>query len=72
MGDKGRELSKIFFDKIPVIQVSEAVNTEFRQLLRQMQEVPNDEIISALIEKKISETYNLTPAEIEAISSLKI
>ena len=72
LGDKGRELSKIFFDRIPVIQVSEVVNDEFKQLLRQIQEAPDNEEISALIEKRLSEVYNLTSAEIETVSSTKI
>ncbi len=72
LGDKGRELSKIFFDRIPVIQVSEVVNDEFKQLLRQIQEAPDNEEISALIEKRLSEVYNLTSAEIETVSSMKI
>jgi hypothetical protein len=31
LGEKGRELSKIFFDKIPVCEVSEAQNQQFQE-----------------------------------------
>ena len=67
-----RELRKIFFDKIPVIQVSSDVNDKFKQLLRQIQDAPDNKEISALIEKRISEIYDLTPTEIETVSSMKI
>ena len=67
-----RELRKIFFDRIPVIQVSSDINDEFKLLLRQMQSVPHNDEISAVIEKRISEIYDLTPTEIEAVSSMTI
>ena len=62
-----RELSKIFFDKIPVKDVSEEENDEFRELINQLKN--NDsKRINEIIENRIFELYSLSLEERQAIT----
>ena len=62
-----RELSKIFFDKIPVKDVSEEENDEFRELINQLKN--NDsKRINEIIENRIFELYSLSHEERQAIT----
>ena len=61
-----RELSKIFFDKIPVIEVSDAIDAEFRYLVLDIQKDYNDEKAKA-IDQRIFDLYGLTQEERDAI-----
>lgn len=61
-----RELSKIFFDKIPVKEVSDEVDAEFRELVLDIQREYSDDKAKA-IDQKIFDLYGLTPEEREAI-----
>ena len=66
-----RTLSKIFFDKIPVKEVSDEVDAEFRTLVLDIQENYSDEKAKA-IDQKIFDLYGLTPEEREAIGYIDI
>ena len=61
-----RELSKIFFDKIPVLKVSDAIDAEFRSLVLDIQKEYSDEKAKA-IDQRIFDLYGLTQEEREAI-----
>ena len=66
-----RELRKIFFDKIPVIQVDQDVNEEFSAILEQMQ-TQWDKNIAIRIDQKIFDLYELTKEEREVIGFIEI
>ena len=66
-----RTLSKIFFDKIPIKEVSDNVDAEFRTLVRDIQEDYSDEKAKA-IDQKIFDLYGLTSEEREAIGYITI
>lgn len=61
-----RELSKIFFDKIPVIEVSDEINDEFRELVLDIQNEYSVEKARA-IDQRIFDLYNLSKDERENI-----
>lgn len=61
-----RELSKIFFDKIPILQVDDATDAEFRKLVLDIQDEYSDEKAKA-IDQKIFDIYGLTQEERETI-----
>jgi len=61
-----RELRKIFFDKIPVLKVSDAIDAEFRSLVLDIQKEYSDEKAKA-IDQRIFDLYGLTQEEREAI-----
>ncbi len=61
-----RELSKIFFDKIPVLEVSDAIDSEFRELVLDIQNEYSDEKAKA-IDQRIFDLYGLTREERDAI-----
>ena len=61
-----RELSKIFFDKIPVIEVDDTTDAEFRTLVLDIQNNYSDEKAIA-IDKRILDLYDLTQEERDAI-----
>ena len=61
-----RELSKIFFDKIPVLKVSDAIDAEFRSLVLDIQKEYSDEK-AKVIDQRIFDLYGLTQEEREAI-----
>ena len=71
-----RELSKIFFDTIPVKAVNEKMEKEFLNLVEKIQEGKiNGENTSQLelnVEKKLADIYNLTEKEFHLVSSYKI
>lgn len=61
-----RELSKIFFDKIPVLEVSDSVDAEFRELVLDIQQNYSDEKAKA-IDQRIFDLYGLTQEERDTI-----
>lgn len=61
-----RELRKIFFDKIPVIEVDDATDAEFRELVLDIQKEYSDEKAKA-IDQKIFDLYGLTQEERDMI-----
>ena len=61
-----RELSKIFFDKIPVKEVSDEVDADFRELVLDIQREYTDDKAKA-IDQKIFDLYGLTQEERDAI-----
>lgn len=66
-----RELSKIFFDKIPVLQVSDAVNEEFAALVRDIQrEYTTGKAIR--IDERLLDLYGLTAEERKAVGFVEI
>ena len=66
-----RELSKIFFDKIPVLQPDEATEQHFKQLVDDIQKEFSKEKAMA-IDKEIFTLYNLTKEEREQIGYIEI
>ena len=71
-----RELSKIFLDKIPVIQVSENINLEYEKFVLKLQELKNQQLptreIEIEIDKRIFELYSLTEEEKNTIGFVEI
>ena len=65
-----RELRKIFFDKIPVIMVEQAIDDEFRILLEQIQ-THWDRNIAIHIDQKIFDQYGLSKDEREVIGFIE-
>lgn len=61
-----RELRKIFFDKIPVMEVDDATDAEFRELVLDIQKEYSDEKAKA-IDQKIFDLYGLTQEERDMI-----
>lgn len=61
-----RELSKIFFDKIPVLEVDDATDAEFRELVLDIQKEYSDEKAKA-IDQRIFDLYGLTQEERDTI-----
>lgn len=57
-----RSLSKVFFDKIPVLDVDDATDAEFRELVLDIQKEYSDEKAKA-IDQKIFDLYGLTQEE---------
>lgn len=66
-----RELSKIFFDKIPVYQPNKTVEKEFLQLVNSIQESYTREK-AIEIDKELFELYGLTQEEREQIGFIEI
>lgn len=66
-----RELRKIFFDKIPVLNVSDDVNDEFKVLVNEIQTKYSKEKAIA-IDNKLFDLYDLTKAERDAIGFIEI
>lgn len=66
-----RELSKIFFDKIPVLEVTDGINEEFRDVVNKLQAnyVKED---AMKIDSMLSDLYNLTASEREYIGYIEI
>lgn len=71
LGDEGRELSKIFFDKIPVIEVDDAVDYKFRPLVEDIQKTYTKEKAIA-IDWRLFDLYDLTDEEREAVGHIEI
>jgi len=72
----GRELSKIFFDKIPVKLVDKKTEEQFRQLVNNIQskrkELKDTVDLEVKIDHMIFEIYELTKEEQEIIGFIKI
>lgn len=66
-----RELRKIFFDKIPVLNVSDDVNDEFKVLVNEIQTKYSKEKAVA-IDNMLFDLYDLTKAERDAIGFIEI
>lgn len=71
-----RELSKIFFDKIPVIQIENETNNSFKNLIQKLQEAiikqqPTKEI-ELEIDDNIFNLYSLTTKERKEIGFIEI
>lgn len=62
-----RGMSKIFFDKIPILEVDDATDEEFRTLVLDIQKEYSDEKAKA-IDQRIFDLYGLTREERDAIS----
>lgn len=62
-----RELSKIFFDKIPVLQVTDKTNEKFKVLIKDIQNEYTEQKAKE-IDKQIFELYGLNEGEIYAIT----
>lgn len=71
-----RELSKIFFDKIRVIEVSREQNKLFEEKILEVQKLKQKEMNTIALEKEIDKQifnlYNLTSSEIDAIGFIEI
>lgn len=61
----------MYIEKIPVKEVSDEVDAEFRTLVLDIQADYSDEKAKA-IDQKIFDLYGLTPAEREAIGYIDI
>ena len=66
-----RELSKIFFDKIPVCEVSEAINLKFQELIEDIQHTYTTQKAKK-IDLMLFDLYNLTQEERNAIGFVEI
>ena len=66
LGEDRRELSKIYFEKIPVLEVADATDAEFRTLVLDIQKEYSDEKAKA-IDQRIFDLYGLTQEERDAI-----
>ena len=66
-----RELSKIFFDRIPVLMVSETINNKFADMLSK-QDVNKFEEWAIRIDDAIFDIYNLSIQERYQIGHIKI
>ena len=61
-----RSLGKSYFEKIPVLEVNDATNEEFRTLVLDIQKEYSDEKAKA-IDQRIFDLYGLTQEERDAI-----
>ena len=61
-----RELSKIFFDKIPVLEVDDATDAEFRELVLDIQKEYSDDKAKE-IDRRIFDLYGLSQEERDKI-----
>ena len=66
-----RELSKIFFDKIPVKQISSAQNEVFREAINKIQS-DYSQTLAIYIDSLIFDLYNLTDEERATIGYIEI
>ena len=66
LGEDRRELSKIYFERIPVLEVSDAIDAEFRDLVLDIQQNYSDEKAKA-IDQRIFDLYGLTKEERDTI-----
>ncbi|MDV3600060.1 restriction endonuclease [Elizabethkingia anophelis] len=71
-----RELSKIFFDKIPVINVSESINNQFKDIVSNIQKFrrlgKETKDLELKIDNLIFDLYDLTKFEREEIGFIEI
>ena len=66
-----RELRKVFFDKIPVIQVNDETNEQFASLICKMQETASI-IVAKQIDQLLFDLYGLTDEERNVIGFIEI
>ena len=66
-----RELRKIFFDKIPILPVSEHIEAVFQGLISEMQTNPSKEL-AIKMDNQIFELYGLSDEERQAIGFIEI
>ena len=66
-----REMSKIFFDKIPVMQVTNETNTQFKSVVDDIQEAYNKSK-AMTIDAMIFDLYNLSEKERQFIGFVEI
>ena len=62
-----RELRKIFFDKIPVMKISDEVNKEFIELIKDIQKEYSIEK-AIHVDERLFELYNLSEEEKSSIA----
>src|SRR5690554_5172353 len=67
-----RELSKIFFDKISVLEVSEETNLQFKDLIFEVQKLKENKELELKIDNLIFDLYNLTNEERNEIGFIEI
>ena len=66
-----RELRKIFFDKIPVLKVSDDIDAHFSALIKQLQ-IDYSEKKAKEVDQAIFELYGLSKEECETIGYIEI
>jgi len=66
-----RELSKIFFNKIPVLKINDAVEVKFRSMIKDIQDAYTDRKATE-IDAKIFDLYNLSEEERQLISIVNL
>ena len=66
-----RELRKVFFDKIPVIQIDDKLNEQFASLISDMQNNPTVEKAKS-IDELLFDVYGLTDTERDVIGFIEI
>lgn len=66
-----RELSKIFFDKIPVLEVSDEINERFKTAVKDIQNGYSKEQ-AILIDEMLFDLYGLSDEERKAIGFIEI
>ena len=71
LGEKGRELSKIFFDKIPVCEVSDTQNLQFQDAVEDIQKEYNKQKAQR-IDSMLFDLYALTTEERKVIGFVEI
>ena len=67
-----RELSKIFFDKIPIMAVSDETNNLFESMIISLQKNGRDVALEKEIDQKIFDLYELSAAERDQIGFYEI
>lgn len=71
-----RELSKIFFDKIPVINIENKTNSEFKKIVIKLQDLilkqSQTKEVEVEIDRMIYDLYSLTKEEREIIGFIEI
>jgi hypothetical protein len=76
LGEKGRELSKIFFDKIPVIEVDSETNAKFEAKIMEIQNLKQQNADTKPqeieIDSMIFDLYQLTVEERNIIGFIEI
>lgn len=71
LGEKGRELRKIFFEKIPVCKISDEQNLLFKNMVEDIQKDYTKEKAQR-IDSMLFDLYNLTPEERNVIGFVEI
>lgn len=62
VGERYRELRKVFFDKIPVLAVDDETNAKFAALVEDIQQAYSEEK-AAKIDQLLFDLYNLSEEE---------